>query len=180
MLAIWPLADGTPDTDDLSWATSKGSWMTNPNLFGGMINSAENDWSACGVSPTSVHVVRRRVNSGTNDAFDHMHFDATAGTWSVGQAIPSDPGLYGSGVVLLTNGTKLLLFAIGSDSATSLRYVEWDGAAWGTWATLFGTPVKRAFLSGTGCGMTNAAALTWTEGVTSPYRAMVAEVTKLF
>ncbi len=180
MLAFWPQALGQVDTTDISWASSKESWVTHDTLFG--VNSAtgQDDWSVCGFSPTEVHAVLRKINGGANDGYEHRRFDTATGAWTSGAIIPNDPGAYGTGVVLLTNGKTMLLFALSADAANKVRYTRYDGAMWSAWSTLFGPTTKRAFLSGSGCSAKSPAAIAWTEGLAAPYRAMAAEVTALF
>ena len=164
MLAVWPTADvGGPDTSNLSWAVSTSASVTHADLFTGTGAAQDmNDWSVCGVSPTAVHAVRR-VHAGGENTFEHLRFDVASATWSTGGAIPQSPGASGTGVVLLTNGTKLLLFALGA-AYTDLRYTRWDGNAWSAWLTLFSGSARRTFLSGTGCASQTHTAITWSEG----------------
>jgi len=178
MLALWPQADAQPNTSDISWATSKASFTTNDTLFNHSTLTDQNDWTVCARTPTEVHAVRRVINSGQNDTFEHRQLDTASGAWSTPPStIAVEAGVQGGGVVLLTNGTKLLLFAI--DVQGAIRYATYTGQ-WSAWATLFAPTVRRAFLSGSGCGATSTAAITWTEGATSPYKVMGAEVTSLF
>jgi hypothetical protein len=178
MLALFPLADSITSTSDISWAASKASWMTNATLFANAAPTSQNDWSVCGRTPTEVHAVRRLINSGQNDTYEHRKLDTTSLAWTTPPStIPSESGPQDSGIVLLTNGTKLLLFAI--DAQGAIRYATYAGS-WSAWQTLFAPTAKRAFLSGSGCVAQGTAAITWTEGAAAPYKVMGAEVTKLF
>ena len=180
MLAVWSAGDTSPDPSDLSWSLSASGWSTNASLFGSASATAMNDWSVCAATANDVHAVRRKVNGGANDAYEHFRFDAVAGTWSAGGAIPNDAGAYGTGIVLLTNGPKTSLFAIGSDVQSRVRRTTWDGSSWSPWTTVVGSAAKRAFLSGSGCGSKAHAAITWTEGGAAPYRVVGADVSAMF
>jgi hypothetical protein len=107
-------------------------------------------------------------------------YDAGSGAWSLGGAIPRDAGSKDTGIVLLTNGTELLLFAVGADAANSVRYAKYAGGAWSGWTTLFGSPGARTFLSGSGCDVRSRAAIVWTDAVMGTNLAVGAEVTALF
>jgi hypothetical protein len=85
-----------------------------------------------------------------------------------------------TGVVLLTNGNELLLFAIGADVANSVRYTKYAGGAWSLWATLVGSSAARTFLSGSGCDVRSHAAIVWNDAVMGMNLAVGAEVTALF
>lgn len=183
VLAVWPEADdaSAPDSSDLSWAWSGDGWQdpTTRLVFGAVSPTATNDWAVCGVTPTVVHAVRRKVDSSANDTFDDMVFDASNGAWSPGASIPTQPGIYGTGVALVTNGSHMLLFSVASDGHNSIVYTRFDGTSWSAWQTLVGGSAKRAFLSGSGCANRDHAMITWTEGAAAPYTVMGAEVTSL-
>jgi hypothetical protein len=179
MLAVWSAADTSPDPSDLSWSISTAGWSTNASLFGAATPTSMNDWSVCAETPTRAHAVRRKVNGGANDAYEHFRFDTAQSRWSAGATIPSDLGVYGTGIVLLTSGSKLLLFALGADGATRVRATAWNGSTWSPWFTVVSAAAKRAFLSGSGCGSKTHAAITWTEGNAAPYRIVGADVSSL-
>ena len=184
MLAVWPTADDfRPETSNLSWALSPAWATTNTDLFTGAGMGAVqnmNDWSVCATSTSVVHAVRR-VHAGAvkDSVFEHLRFDVASAKWSSGGIIPPDAGANGTGVVLLTNGTKMLLFAL-SAPFNDLRYTKWDGSAWSAWGTQFAGAPKRAFLSGTGCDSKAHAAITWTEGAAPPYEVQGFDVRALF
>lgn len=177
MLAVFPTANlGGVDTSTLSWARST-DWRVE-TLFDGMGPQQDmSDWSVCAVSSTSAHAVRRLISEGSNDTFEHLRFDSMTGAWSPGGTVPRDPGTKGTGLVLLTNGTRMLLVAIASDAANTVRASRWDGNAWSAWFSLAASAQKRKFLSGTGCASRAHAAITWTEGAAAPYRVVGLDVT---
>ncbi len=182
VLAVWPQADVHPDSSDLSWAWSGDGWVDDPNrlVFGAGSPTAQNDWAVCAVTPTSVHAVRREVGGGTNEVYDDMIFDAAKGAWTPGAAIPKQAGQYGTGVVLLTDGARMLLFSVASDGNDSIVYTRYDGTQWSAWQTLVGSAAKRVALSGSGCAAKDHQVLLWTEGYVAPYTAMAAGVAGLF
>jgi hypothetical protein len=195
-MAVWPTAEygGTQTTtEDLSWTLSPaqrpGLWslpivLFDPNPVGQLDPDAgmmeiqdQNDWSVCSNAADTVHAVRRKFDG----TFEHRIFQSGTGAWVAGGALAADPGITGSGVVLLTNGPELLVFAIGTGGA--IRYARWSqGGGWSAWSTLFG-PAARSYLSGTGCSDPGHAAITWTEddGATTPsYNVVGADVFSLF
>ena len=155
LLALWELGDQQPNPTRLGWTqyVSGTVWIPSNVVFNASTQSA-NDWDAVPVGPNDVRLVRRRIDG----AFEHASF---TGSWGSFDAPPADPGLAGSGIVLLTDGKRVGLVAIGSDAAASVRMVVWDGAAWGAWKTLEGTTAGRGFLSG--WSSPGHAAVIWTE-----------------
>ena len=125
--------------------------------------------------------MRRLIDGGKNDTFEHQRFDVATQKWQAGGTIPADPGLEATGISLVTNGKAMLLFAIGSDAAHSIRVTRWDGSAWSAWSTVFGATAARTDLNGTGCRSKTHAAITWMEGTgTGPYQVVAADVAALF
>jgi len=179
MLALWPTAETPADTGNVNAAL--GSPLS-INVFSGGTGTAKqatNDWNACALTPTDVHAVRRLLDGGKNDLFEHVRRNASDGTWSAGGAITPDPGKYGSGVVLFSDGKQLLMLTIANDPSNSIRSTKWNGTAWSAWRTVVGSSATRAYLSGTGCNSTRAGVV-WTEGSSAPYRAVGMEVSSLF
>jgi hypothetical protein len=121
-----------------------------------------NDWSMCARTPTDAHAVRR---SGAG-SFEHARWSASSHAWIAGDPMPDDGGYIGSGVVLLSDGTRIAAFAIGGDTARSVRYTTWiAGAGWSSWQTLLGNAADRNFISGSGCEATSHQVLLWTENL---------------
>ncbi|MEO8798953.1 MAG: hypothetical protein ABI551_13780 [Polyangiaceae bacterium] len=185
LLRLWTSTNVPTDADDLLASTSPtdGSSATTPTrIFGTDPKSApavasQNDWGACVVG-TNVELVRRTFDGPNDEAFDFMIF--AADTWTKGPSIPSDQGKRGSGVVTMTDGKSLLVFAIGADASNPIRVTKFDGTSWSPWRTLVGTPATRSYLSANGCGQGGKAGLIWTEGAAVPYRVVGLEVATLF
>jgi hypothetical protein len=183
VLRLWVSGRTQPNTDNLEWS-STASTAAVPTAAADLFPSAPsavaapNDWSACTMGSTAVHVVRRRLDGTANDAFDHYVFNGT--TWSAGATIPNDAGKQGSGVVLLTNGTTMLLFAIASDAANSIRFTRFDNNAWSPWSTLVSTSATRNYLSGSGARPSTRGGIVWTEGAAAPYKAVGVAIDSLF
>ena len=183
LLAVWSSTDVASDYDqtlDFQWASTDGAWSVHTSLASDA-PTMQNDWSVCAPSTSTVHLVRREIDGGRNDRFQDMIYDATAKTWSAGSPIPDDPGVAGTGVVLLTDGNRLLLFHIAADGKSSVRRTELTpGIGWSAWTTAFGAPATRTFLSGSGCETKDHSAIVWTEGAAAPYSVVGADVTGTF
>lgn len=178
-MGAWETADNEPaDPTNVSWAGNiGGAWppdgtypiFPNTNPPGG---EALNDWSICRIDDQHVHAVRRRLDvpdggdGGPSNTFDHYFFNGSG--WTYEGALADDLGLDGTGVVLLTNGTNLLVAAISGDASSAVRYATYDGT-WSAWSTLTTSTAVRNFLSGSGCADPAHPALLWTEGVVAPY-----------
>jgi hypothetical protein len=155
VLALWELADAEPDPTNVAWSQlGTTGWSNAANVFSGKSQSA-NDWDVATVGAGDVRVARR----GLDGSFDHVRFDGQG--WTTLQAPPSDPGLAESGVVVLANAPHVAVFAIGSDPASSVRQIVWDGTQWGSWSTLEGSTATRRALAG--CDAPGHTALLWTE-----------------
>jgi hypothetical protein len=191
VLAAWETADQEPaDPSNLSWAdNNSGTWPgdgTYPVFPAPPPNGGENlaDWSMCRIDDAHVHILRRRLDvpdggdGGPSRAFDHYFFDGSG--WAYEGSLASDPGLEGSGVVLLTNGSGLLAAAIGADGNATVRYATWDGTSWSGWSSLTTTTAARAFLAGSGCADPAHPVLLWTEGTVPPFSVVGAQVAGLF
>jgi hypothetical protein len=141
LVALWELADEEPDPTNVAWSQlGILGWGTPANVFATNAQSA-NDWDVVEVSAKDLRIVRRALDG----TFDHLRYDGT--TWTTLAAPPSDPGLADSGLVLLTDGTRVAVVTIASDAASSVRLLVWDGAAWGAWSTLEGSTASRRYLS---------------------------------
>jgi membrane protein implicated in regulation of membrane protease activity len=156
VLALWELADAEPDPTNVAFSTFGGlSWTAGAPLFSGTTAQSANDWDVVHLTDTNVRVVRRALAGG----FDDVRFDGS--TWSALAAPTGDPGLAGSGVVLLGSAPRVAAFTIAGDAANSVRQAVWNGASWGPWTTLEGTPAARRFLSG--WSSAGHAAVIWTQ-----------------
>jgi hypothetical protein len=142
LLALWEYADQDPDPTNVAWSQFDVilGWAS-PDLVFTPNSQSANDWDVVEVSTDDLRVVRRALDG----SYDHLRYDGT--TWTVLPPPPNDPGLAESGVVLLANAPHVAVLAIGSDAATSVRMVVWDGTTWGAWSTLEGSPVSRRYLS---------------------------------
>jgi hypothetical protein len=170
--------------DNLQFAEPMaGSWPGGPTgtVFpeAGVMTFA--DWATCGRTVLEIDSVRRASADGGvgYGQFEHAKFTPGSGTWTPGDPIADDVGQPGSGVVMLTNGTSMLLFAIAFDY--SIRATRWTTAGWSAWSTVVPAPTTttRAYLTGTGCPMKDHAAVMWTEGDTS-FSIMALDVAGMF
>jgi hypothetical protein len=125
-------AGGTPP-DYAAVLTTTGSWDVE-------------DWAACRVSDTDVHVVVRDPDNA--NAFLHKRWNGT--TFGAGQSIPTQATKAGAGLFTASDGTDVWLFAVDSDAANTVRYVKWTAAtpAWGTWTALEASTQVRTALTG--------------------------------
>jgi hypothetical protein len=147
----------TPTDDILQWSASpSGGGVTNwtaggtPPDYANLVDTTADfdleDWAACRVSDTDVHVVVRDPDNA--DAFLHKRWNGT--TFGAGQSIPTQATKAGAGLFAASNGTDVWLFAIDSDAANTVRYVKWTAAtpAWGTWTAFESTTQVRTALTG--------------------------------
>ena len=156
VLAMWEKADVEPNPTDVRFSRIVGTtWSASGNVFGRSDPLDKNDWSVWRVTDTEVHAVRRSLAG----AFDHRIFDGTK--WQGGAQIARDPGVAGTGLVLVGRAGGVTLVQIGSDAANSLRTSTFANGAWSAWTTLLGTPAARTSL--TRASTTGPAALVWTE-----------------
>jgi hypothetical protein len=118
-----------------------------------------NDWAICRLAQKAIHKVSR-----ADVGASYLHQIFSTSNWINGPPMPADPGVSGSGVVLLTNGARLAAFAIGADVAHSIRMSVFDGATWSAWQSIVSTPAARSYLSGSGCEDGDHPTLLWTEG----------------
>ncbi|HEX3342979.1 MAG TPA: hypothetical protein VHS09_00350, partial [Polyangiaceae bacterium] len=142
--AFWELADQEPDPTNVAWSENGiVGWGMAANVFPSSPAKSQsaNDWDVVEVAPDDLRIVRRTVDMG----FDHLRYDGS--TWTALPAPPSDPGLVDSGLVLLTDGTRVAVVTIGSDAASSVRINVWSGGTWGSWSTLEGSTAARRYLS---------------------------------
>jgi hypothetical protein len=182
MLGFWPTMETTKDTGNVYFVNTSAPATIATVFPGGMGTATQsaNDWNVCAVKPNDIHAVRRKLDGGKNDTFDHVAM-SNGTTWASAAAIANDPGKYDSGVVMVSNGTTILLVTIASDAANSVRATKWDGVSWSSWQTLLGTTATRTNLSGTGCGTSAEGAVVWTEAVASnAYRVVGIKLTSLF
>lgn len=182
LLAGFEYGDWDPTPSTISWARTSG------NLFPAGVSTvfdgndkptlSWNDWSFC-VANNQVHFVRRSLNAGANDLFDHRTLAMTEGSdWLAGAAMPNDPGSQATGVVTLTNGIEVGAFAIAADKG--IRYSIYDGAAWSAWKTLVGTSALRSHLSGSGCEDPFHPTLIWSEGASGQNNVVTMDVSSVF
>jgi len=155
LVALWELADQEPDPTNVAWSQNGIlGWGMPANVFTANPQSA-NDWDVVEVSAKDLRVVRRSLDG----SFDHLRYDGT--TWTTLAAPPSDSWLAESGVVLLTDGTHVVVVTVAGDAASSVRTIEWDGSAWGAWSTLEGSTAARRYLSA--WSSPGHAAVVWTQ-----------------
>ena len=173
--------DGMTPVSDVTWAigtssswTDESSGQSGFSVFQGFYSAIQepDDWSICRIDDNRIHALRRRyADGGSNRVFEHYLFVGSA--WSLQSTLADDPGIAGSGVVLLTNGTSLLAASIAKNG--TVRYATWSGGTWSAWRTIGGADAGgavRSFLGGTGCDETARPALIWTEGSAPPYQVM--------
>jgi hypothetical protein len=181
MLGLWPTMDTPNDTGNVYFVNTSAPSIVATVFPGGTGTAMQstNDWSVCAVKPNDIHAVRRKLDGGKNDTFDHVAM-SNGTTWASAAPIANDPGKYDSGVVMVSNGTTILLVTIANDAANSLRIAKWDGVGWSAWQTLLGTSATRTNLSGTGCSSSHGAVI-WTEMIaTGAYRVVGVDLTSLF
>ena len=160
LVALWELADQEPDPTNVAWSQNSIIGWGNPaNVFPSSPQSA-NDWDVVEVSAKDLRVVRRALDG----SFDHMRYDGT--TWTTLPAPPSDSWLAESGVVLLTDGTRVGVVTIAGDASSSVRMIVWDGSAWGAWSTLEGSAASRRYVSAWSSPGHNA--VVWTQQAQAP------------
>jgi hypothetical protein len=156
----------------LEWATWSGSgaWAPDPGLGNvtvtGTISAIDrNDWGAVGARTSDVHVVYR---SGTN-TYQHRRFDGIS--WSDGQTIPTQNSLAGGGVALCSDGASIWLCVIDTDTANTVRYIQWipqdhSGVAdaWGTWQAAETSTQTRTWIGCTKDVVSQTGLIYWSEG----------------
>jgi len=161
LVALWELADQEPDPTNVAWSQNGGlGWETPALVFNPPNPQSANDWDVVEVGAKDLRVVRRALDG----TFDHLRYDGT--TWTTLAAPPSDSWLAESGVVLLTDGTRVGVVTIAGDAATSVRLIVWDGSAWGAWSTLEGSSAPRRYLSAWSSPGRNA--VLWTQQTAAP------------
>jgi hypothetical protein len=137
-------------------------------LFGNAGQEASyNDWTACRLSDTDIHLVRHVLNvAGTsNSLFEEDVYNGS--TWQpTSTPPPASTSLSDTGVVLVsgTDPTKgMLLVTIGNDYA--LNVAKWTAAGgWTSVGKLAGNGNGRQSLAGSGCGSTRPTVM-WTETI---------------
>jgi hypothetical protein len=143
-LWLWDLGDVDNAPTDIRWGKADigGSTPTAASVYGSSVTCDGNDWGACRVSASDVHVVRR---TGAN-TYAHRRFNGTS--WSAGDAIPTQTSLAGGGLALGSNGTDVYLAVIDSAAGQAVRYVKWtSGGGWGAWTDLDATSAARSSLA---------------------------------
>ncbi len=199
MLAGWETADNRPPSDT-SWASTSGtSWnpedTADPNFFvfpqpnynnsPALPLQEKNDWSFCRIDDSSIHAVHRKyaqmADGGVttqSQVFEHYRFNGSG--WTFQGTLADDLGIPGSGVALVTNGTKLLVATIAQDATNSVRYATWSsGSTWSAWSSFVGPDggaATRNYISGTNCDDPDHATILWTEGAGPQYQVVAAPV----
>jgi hypothetical protein len=135
------------------------------------------DWGACRLSDTDIHVVRHVISGGSVQAFQEVRWNGTQ--WTTVASPPSAvQGASNTGVALVSGpdpSRGMLLVVIGGDKA--LHIARWTSTAgWANVATLPGS-VSRQSLAGSGCGSPRPTVF-WTEG-TNPYAILGADLSGL-
>ena len=108
-----------------------GSWGSNTTPLSGNVTSTnDNNWGACALSTSDIHVVALSNNSNT---YVHRRFNGSS--WANGNT-PNNLA-YGttSGIALVSDGTYVWAFA--TDTSKNIQYSKWvSGTGWGAWTTL--------------------------------------------
>ena len=162
------------------WAVGGGGEAVFPDA-GDVLPTSFYDWSMCRRTALEADLVRRDSADGgtSSDHFDYYRLTTGSTAWVAGEPLANDPGRSGTGVVTLTNGTSVLVFAIASDFA--IHFARWSAGVWSPWAVAVPAPASntRWSLTGTGCEDTSHAVLLWTEG-DAAYELVALDVANLF
>jgi hypothetical protein len=159
MLLIATNAAAANTYTDLNYkaqSTWTATWTGSP-LSGAISAQNQNDWHACRVDDTHIHLVAR---TGSN-TYTHRTFDGS--TWSAGASITNQNSQAGAGLFLASDGTDVWLFVIDSDAANTIRYCKYSGGSWGSWAALVSTTKTRTWLSGYPVAKNNEIHLLWAD-----------------
>lgn len=135
------------------------STYTGDALASGITSQDQNDWHACRVDDTHIHLVTR---TGSN-TYTHRTFNGSS--WSAGASITNQNSKAGAGLFLASDGTDVWLFIIDSDAANTIRYVKYTSGSgtWGSWTALVTTTKTRTFLSGYPIAKSSSIAIIWSE-----------------
>jgi hypothetical protein len=190
VLALFPDQDNSSETefDSVGWALSPTfDGLGGPSsagvrqdeadeLFGGLGTTASyNDWTACRLTDTNVHLVRH-VNS--ESGFQEVVYGGSS--WQATAAVPAPVSSQENTGVVLVSGEDpaagLLLATLGSDNALSVYKLP-SGGTWSLVLTLPGS-VQRQSLGGSGCGSAHPIVF-WTEGASPPFNVMKADLAGL-
>jgi len=126
--------------------------------------SSWDDWSACNLGGTNVHVVRHVLGSTDVGEFEEEIYQG-AGWQAAASAPPTSASVSNTGVVLLSNASAsngMLLVTLGIDG--SLNLARWTSSGWSTLGSIAGDGNVRQSLAGSGCGSAHPM-LFWTETV---------------
>ena len=149
---------GTSNNTAVLWFTWNGTtWSSSSSATGTVTAFDKDDWGAVLRTTSDVHLVYRSGSS----SWVHRRWNGTS--WGAGQSIPTQASKAGGGVALASDGTSVWLFAIDSDSANTVRYIKWDGSAWGSWAALESSTQTRTFLGCTKDVQSSAIIAYWSE-----------------
>lgn len=114
-------------TTGLEWATlTSGTWSVsstgNTDVTGSISSIDRNDWAACTVNASDIHVVYR---TGSN-SFVHRRYNGAS--WVNGQTIPNQTSLGGGGIALTTDGVSLWMSVIDTDAPNTIRTLRWSSS----------------------------------------------------
>jgi Tfp pilus assembly major pilin PilA len=174
VVALWP-ADVNPPNNVVASLVGRSATPVAPGaVFGSTVafsDTTANEWGACKVSNTDVHVVRR---TGAN-TYAHARFNGTS--WAAGQSIPTQTSLASAGVALTSDGASVYLVVIDSAAGNAVKVCAWNGVAWGAWATAEGSSATRTSISAMQeVPGASTIALIWTEGAASPFAIKVTSI----
>jgi hypothetical protein len=130
------VADGQGDPTtftDIQFSKWVSSWSVTTTALAGTVTATNgNNWGACAVTTSDVHLV---VLSNNSNAFVHRRFNGTS--WSNSSGAPGALTLNTSpsGIALVSDNTNLYAAAI--DSSKNIKVNTWTSAGgWAGWTTL--------------------------------------------
>lgn len=140
-------ANGGTSFTELDSRTWDGTTLGTALVIATGIGSQDsNDWSAARVSNTDIHIVYR---TGSN-TFSHKRWNGTNWTSVGGAAIPNLSNVAGSGIALVSNGTNVWMFLIGSDANNTVSWIKWTAISntWSaTWTALESSNKVRNYIA---------------------------------
>ncbi len=181
VMLLYPDEDNAGYTlfDSIGWALSSAFDGGEPGEGGGVDmpvadelfngsgkTSSSNDWSACRLGASEVHVVRHAILTapGTVSAFQEAVYDGSS--WQTTTSPPAaSTSLSNTGVVLLSgvdSSHGMLLVTLGFDG--TLNIARWTSAGWTQAGHIPADANARQSLAGSGCGSVRPT-IFWTETI---------------